>query len=158
MTDAGTADGPPARQPDDFVGCLAGNLRAVTRAVTRAYDDALRPHGLRITQLALLAHLERLQPTTTIDLADAVGAERSGVARDLARLARRHLVDLQWDRDRRARVVTLTGAGADALRACAPTWREMQRSMASLLGPRELAELVAASARTAHLLAHGDRP
>ena len=38
----------------DFVGCLAGNLRAAARVVTRAYDAALRPHGVRITQIAIL--------------------------------------------------------------------------------------------------------
>ena len=53
----------------DFAGCLAGNLRAAARVVTRAYDAALRPHGVRITQVAILTTVRRLQPVTTTRLA-----------------------------------------------------------------------------------------
>ena len=37
----------------DAAPCLCGALRKATRAVTRLYDDALRPSGMRIMQFAV---------------------------------------------------------------------------------------------------------
>ena len=151
---------PTPRRDGDYVGCLAGNLRAATRAVTRFYDDALRPHGLRITQIALLAQLERLQPATSTELAAAVGGERSGVTRDLARLEDRGLVGgSPHPDDQRARHLHLTPAGATALAECAPAWRAAQAAMADLLGPGLVAELVTAAGQvTSQLGRAGSRP
>src|SRR5438477_10738114 len=42
----------PHMLQDDYASCLAGNLRAAARMITREYDTALRPHDLRITQVA----------------------------------------------------------------------------------------------------------
>src|SRR5215510_14791461 len=36
-------------------GCIATRLRLAARVVTKVYDDALRPFGLTVSQLALLA-------------------------------------------------------------------------------------------------------
>ena len=49
--------------------CFAGNIRMINRAVSTFYDNALRPHGIRTSQLALLV---------SIADADAEGADRAG--------------------------------------------------------------------------------
>ncbi|MEO1636528.1 MAG: hypothetical protein AAFS04_15760 [Cyanobacteria bacterium J06631_9] len=35
--------------------CVARRLRQVNRTITRLYDEALRPHGLTVNQLNILA-------------------------------------------------------------------------------------------------------
>lgn len=132
---------------DDFVGCLAGNLRAAARLATRRYDAELRGFGLRITQVAILATVRRHQPLSISTLALELSSERSVVARDIAVLARDGLLQVEIDpNDRRARTVTLTKLGHARLRAVAPAWRQAQVSMRKVLGPN-LSEQALATSR-----------
>ena len=50
--------------------CTCFNLRKATRAVTQAYDDALKPSGLRATQFTLLSVVAGRGPSGMTDLAD----------------------------------------------------------------------------------------
>jgi DNA-binding MarR family transcriptional regulator len=138
---------------DDYVGCIAGNLRAAARVVTREYDAALRPHGLRITQIAILAQLPRLQPVTVSVLAEALAGDRSAVSRDLAILSRTGLVrSAVSTNDQRARQVSLTQAGQLKLEECAAAWRAAQASVRDRLGEADVAELVQLSGRVVDAL------
>jgi DNA-binding MarR family transcriptional regulator len=129
---------------EEFAGCLAGNLRAATRLVTRLYDEALRDSGLRITQVALLVQVRRLEPITVSRLAEVLSSERSAVARDLRILEREGLVDMRVSgSDRRAREVRLTPAGGARLAAAAPGWRHAQAEMSARLGLDDAAALLA---------------
>jgi DNA-binding MarR family transcriptional regulator len=139
---------------DDYVGCLAGHLRAASRVITREYDAELRPHGLRITQVAILARLADLQPTTVTAFADALASERSALARDVAILERAGLVGRVANAgDRRARDLTLTPAGSRKLAECAPAWRAAQARMQERLGGTDVAALIALSDRVVSALA-----
>ena len=142
-----------AAREDDYVRCLAGNLRAASRMITREYDTALRPHGLRITQVAILVQLAQLQPVTVTEFAHAISGERSAVARDLAILERDGLVaSAAKAGDQRSRHLSLTPAGKRRLAACAPAWRAVQDRISELLGARDAAALVALSGRVVSAL------
>jgi DNA-binding MarR family transcriptional regulator len=122
---------------EDFVGCLAGNLRAAARLATRRYDAELRGTGLRITQVAILAQVKRHESLSLSELAAELSSERSVVARDVAVLERDGLVAVGIDPDdRRARSVTLTKAGRAKLRAAAPAWRRAQSDTRAALGQK----------------------
>jgi DNA-binding MarR family transcriptional regulator len=141
------ADSDPGRT-DDYVGCVAGHLRAAARVITREYDTALRPHGLRITQVAILARLADLQPVTLTAFADTLASDRSAVARDIAILERAGLVaSVANTQDKRARDLSLTRAGRTKLAECAPAWRATQARMRERLGDADAAALVALSDR-----------
>lgn len=138
---------------DDFVGCVAGNLRAAARSVTRVYDAALRDTGLRITQIAVLAQIQRLQPLTVTELAAGLSSERSAVARDVAILQRDGLVSavVKAD-DQRARDISLTPEGRRRLAASAPAWHAAQEAMRTALGPVRVDELVTLAKELAETL------
>jgi DNA-binding MarR family transcriptional regulator len=129
---------------DEFVGCLAGNLRAAARTVSRLYDDALHKSGLRITQLAVLAQVRRSEPVTASELASAMSADRSAIARDLKLLEGGGLV---WERsrttDRRAHEYRLTDLGRSRLRQAAPAWRLAQAQARDHIGAEAVDDLVA---------------
>jgi DNA-binding MarR family transcriptional regulator len=133
---------------DEYIGCLAGHLRAATRLITREYDFALRPHGMRITQVAILAQLAHVQPVTVTAFAAGLASDRSAVARDLAILERGGLVVSQADADdQRARRLSLTPAGRRKLAECAPAWRAVQSRMRERVGAADVAELIKLSDR-----------
>lgn len=115
--------------------CLATNARRSARALTRRYDRALAPHGLRITQFAVLvaAGLAREGMTLT-NIADALGLERSSLSRNLQPLERRGLVALGPERQHRARELSLTDAGAALVKEAEKAWAEVQAESEALLG------------------------
>ena len=122
-------------ESEDFVGCLAGNLRAASRLATRRYDASLRENGLRITQVAILAQVRRQDALSISELAAELSSERSVIARDVAVLQRDGLLSVAIDQnDRRARTVSLTKVGRARLRSAGPAWRSAQQQMREALG------------------------
>ena len=88
------------------------NLRRGARLLTQAYDDALRPSGLKITQFTLLAAIERFGHTTLQSLADFMGMDRTTLTRNLALLERDGLVELdRGTEDRREQWIALSPLG-----------------------------------------------
>jgi DNA-binding MarR family transcriptional regulator len=107
-------------------GCACKNLRRSARAVTRLYDETLRPSGLRITQFTLLIAVAIGEPVPITRLADALSLDRTTLGRDLKPLTDRGLVAIRAGDDRRTRVVRLTGQGRDALGRAYPLWQSAQ--------------------------------
>ncbi len=119
---------------DPDLPCACAVLRRASRAVTSAYDAALAPSGLRITQFAVLRTLARLGPLPITRLAVEASLERSTMGRNLNPLERRGLVAIKvGDTDQRERVAHLTAAGERAIDGAMPRWREAQQRVAALI-------------------------
>ncbi|HTO06311.1 MAG TPA: MarR family winged helix-turn-helix transcriptional regulator [Myxococcota bacterium] len=116
--------------------CACHRLRMAARAVTRSYDDALRPVGLRATQMALLTALEAEGALSISALARLAGMDRSTLSRNLAPLEREGLVALGAEGWRRARTLALTAKGRSRLAEAVPLWEQAQRSLRRSLGAR----------------------
>ena len=124
------------------VQCLCATARAAGRELTRRYDAALRPTGLRTTQLSLLSRLEDDGPLTVSRLAARLGLDRTSLTRELAVLAALDLVSIGAGSDRRARVAALTPAGAATLAAAWPHWEAAQAAAFAGLGRERTARLL----------------
>ena len=118
----------------NLAGCVGWNIRRANRAVSRFYDDVLRPSGLRITQFSLLARVMELQPVTINDLAEAVLMDRTTLGRNLKPLEKQGLVRIAPGPDRRTRLVTPTPEGGAALMRTLPLWQKAQAHMRNKLG------------------------
>lgn len=115
--------------------CMATRSRIAARKLSRAYDDALKPVNLRVTQFAVLVAAQSSDGRQTItDLAEFLGLERSGLSRNLDPLERRGLVSLGPEKQHRARHVGITPAGRALLAAAAPLWQAAQDELAARLG------------------------
>ena len=106
--------------------CACRRLRGAARAVTRIYDEALRPTGLRVTQYTLLVAAQLRGGARISELAETLALDRTSVTRELSLLEKRGLVSIRTGDDRRARVVEVTEEGQSALAAGYPRWREAQ--------------------------------
>jgi DNA-binding MarR family transcriptional regulator len=107
--------------------CLCLHLQRAARAVARRFDDALRPAGLTSGQFSLMMSLNRAEPPTLGQIADALAMDRTTLTANLKPLARRGLVRITVDReDRRSRRLALTPKGRTALSAAIPLWRGTQ--------------------------------
>jgi len=128
--------------------CICSTLRRATRAITAAYDAALAPSGLRVTQFAVLRTLARLGPLPVTRLAAETALDRSTMGRNLDPLERRGLVRIEVGQaDHRERVAHLTATGEAAVETALPYWRRAQARVAALVDPsavRVLAEQLGA--------------
>lgn len=122
--------------------CACSTLRRATRAVTAAYDKALEPSGLRITQFSVLRTLARLGPVTVTRLASVTALDRSTMGRNLHPLERQGFVRLEVGAtDQRERVAHLTQAGRSAIEVALPYWRMAQKNIELLVEFSEIAAL-----------------
>lgn len=118
--------------------CICLHTRMAARAVTRAYNAALKPLGLEVTQFSLLAAIARTaeleQPGETgaaisvAELSETLALERTTLVRNLALLERTGLIARQGGDKRRARWV-LTPTGRAKLDAAVPAWEGAQRGL-----------------------------
>jgi DNA-binding MarR family transcriptional regulator len=129
-----------ARQLDAAVAemaenCICAHLRRATRAVTSAYDDALRPLGLRSTQMTLLVALAHFDRVPLNRLGSVLAMDRTTLTRNLGPLERDGLVEVGGDqKDARRKLLRLTPRGRKTLTEATPIWRKAQRKALSKLG------------------------
>ena len=84
---AGTKDNMPAAEL--IAGeCLGVRVRTLNRAVTALYDEALRPHGLRVGQLNLLVAVARMGTARPGDLCRFLRMDKSTLSRDVELMRR----------------------------------------------------------------------
>lgn len=121
--------------------CYCIKLRRATQAVTRLYDEALAPSGLRVTQYSLLRRIQRLSVASIGTLAAETELDRTTLSRNLKPLLDAGLIEEAEGADRRLRPLRISGAGEAALRRAAPLWQEAQERVDRLLGSEE-AELL----------------
>ena len=139
------------REPDvaACLGCLCLASRRASRAITRAFDRQLRPHGIRATQFSILTMLIGYGPTTIGDLAEGLGIERTTLTRNLSVLEDQGWVKIGVGAtDGRSRVATATPKGRKAVSAAMPAWRRAQTAAGDAIGASGLAALHALSGTT----------
>jgi DNA-binding MarR family transcriptional regulator len=114
--------------------CACFDLRKATRAVSRLYDDCLRPLGLNITQYSLLRVIESEPQISISTLGRYMVMDRTSVTRALVPLERDGLVRSDAGSDKRTRMVFLTKKGAKLLAGARPRWDEAQKTFLDLIG------------------------
>ena len=141
----------PTKSGDAFCAvvaheCIANRVRLLNRAVSSMYDEALRPHGLRITQMSILVVASMLGEATPGDLGRILCLEKSTVSRTLDRLRARGWIDVRPGADARSTRVGITAKGSAKLRTVSAAWRRVQRKAQEILGDGAVQALGKASA------------
>jgi len=107
--------------------CLEARRRA--RAITRLYEEKLRPHGLKATQFSILASLKLKGPTPVTELADFLVVERTTMTRGAAVMEKHGWIEPALTNDARVRAWQLTEKGKLKLKEAFPAWKEVQDSL-----------------------------
>lgn len=114
--------------------CAGSNLRAVSRAITQAYDNALAPSGLTISQFNILAVIHNNNPLTINQLAERLQVDATTLTRNLKPLQKQHFVTSTAGEDQRTRYVSLTEAGRQVFAQAFPLWQQMQTRITQQMG------------------------
>ena len=121
--------------------CLAVRLRMINRAVSRIYDRALRPFGLRVSQMNILVAVAQLGPARQQEVCRVLSLERSTLSRDAERMRAKGWLDAAPGEDARTSMLRITPAGKKLLEKAMPAWDEAQQRAAALLGENVAAGL-----------------
>jgi DNA-binding MarR family transcriptional regulator len=118
---------------DAATACACQKVRIAARAVTRAYDQALRPVGLRSTQFTVLVAASVADGIPLNQLATLLGLERTTLTRSLEGIEKEGLIRVE-SVDGRTRKVVLTQPGKDRLDLALPLWNQAQENLRERLG------------------------
>jgi DNA-binding MarR family transcriptional regulator len=113
--------------------CLGYRTRKLARTVTRLYNDQLRPLGLNITEMNLMAAIAAQGSAQPARLGRAMELEKSTLSRNSSRLVDRGWVELRDHPDGPGMLLTLTASGNEMLLHAIPAWKEAQQRARSLV-------------------------
>lgn len=114
--------------------CIAVRLRLLNRVVTNFYDDALRPLGLKVSQLNILIVTARLRLARPAEVCDILRLDTSTLSRNVKPLQAHGWLEVVPDEDARAQPFRLTPQGKRLIEKAVPAWEEAQRRATELLG------------------------
>jgi DNA-binding MarR family transcriptional regulator len=106
--------------------CLALRVRRLGRAVTRLFDEALRPHGLSTAQLNMLVAITRAGPVRPSALGRLLDLEKSTVSRNLERMLARGWIRSTPEREGNGHRLEVEPAGRALLERAFPAWQAAQ--------------------------------
>jgi DNA-binding MarR family transcriptional regulator len=121
--------------------CIAVRLRLLNRVVTNFYDEALRPLGLRISQLNILVVAAKLGLARPGQVCEILQLDVSTLSRNVERMRAHGWLEVVPDKDARAQPFRLTPQGTKLIQKAVPAWEKAQRQAADLLGDEGIALL-----------------
>ncbi|HEY8566841.1 MAG TPA: MarR family winged helix-turn-helix transcriptional regulator [Beijerinckiaceae bacterium] len=105
--------------------CFALHARMTARLLSRAYDAAMRPAGLRLAQFGILGAIGHGATGSETALAERLGLERTTLIRNLKLLAGKGWIE-PVPGEGRGIGHRLTPSGRAALDAAIPLWKAAQ--------------------------------
>ena len=129
--------------PTDVIArnCIAVRLRLLNRVVTNLYDDALRPLGLKVSQMNILVVAAKLGIARHAAVCEILQLDTSTLSRNIERMRARGWLEVVPAEDARTQPFRLTTQGKKLLERAVPAWEEAQGQAAVLLGDEGLALL-----------------
>src|SRR5215213_506038 len=102
--------------------CVAVRLRMLNRVVTTVYDDALRPLGLKVSQMNILVAAAKMGTARPVEVCEYLHLDVSTLSRNVERMKARGWLEVVPDEDGRAQPFRLTAEGNKLLERAAPAW------------------------------------
>src|SRR5436309_11395702 len=88
--------------------CIAVRLRLLNRVVTNLYDDALRPLGLKVSQLNILVVTAKLGLARPAQVCEVLQLDTSTLSRNVERMRARGWLEAVPEQDARTQPFRLT--------------------------------------------------
>ncbi|MFT7686629.1 MAG: DNA-binding MarR family transcriptional regulator [Candidatus Azotimanducaceae bacterium] len=108
--------------------CVSSNLHKAARAITKVYEDAIRPSGIRRSQFTILALLYRLDSVRLSVLSDRLVIDRTTLSRNLKPLQSLGLIIVKPSADdARAKDICLSKNGKLKYKEALKLWSKAQK-------------------------------
>jgi DNA-binding MarR family transcriptional regulator len=107
--------------------CIAVRLRLLNRVVTNLYDDALRPLGLKVSQLNILVVTAKLGLAQPARICDLLQLDTSTLSRNVERMRSKGWLEVVPAEDARTQPFRRTAQGRRLLGRARPGKRHSNR-------------------------------
>ena len=131
---------------------MCASFRRAARALTSFYEEALRPLGLRATQLTILQALSRAGEVSQGRLGEILAMDSTSLTRTLAIIRRRGWIAERRGEDQRERLLRLSRGGAAKLKRVTPVWDGVQARLSGKLGERGWKNLLRLTSQVTELV------
>jgi DNA-binding MarR family transcriptional regulator len=121
--------------------CIAVRLRLLNRVVTNIYDEALRPLGLKASQLNVLVVTAKLGLARPARVCEILQLDASTLSRNVERMRAAGWLEVVPEEDARAQPFRLTKQGKRLIEKAFPAWEQAQRQAEEVLGAEGIALL-----------------
>src|SRR5262245_19954485 len=125
--------------------CIAVRVRLLSLVITNLYDDALRPLGLKTSQLNILIVTAKLGVARPSRVCEILQLDTSTLSRNVERMRAAGWLEVVPEEDARAQPFRLTARGKRLIDKAVPAWKEAQRQATELLGAEGIALLAKAA-------------
>jgi DNA-binding MarR family transcriptional regulator len=131
--------------------CIAVRLRLLNRVITNLYDDALRPVGLKVSQLKILVAVAKLGLARPAVVCEILQLDTSTLSRNVERMRANGWLEAVPEKDARMQPLRLTSQGKKLLERAVPAWEEAQQRAEELLGGKAVSLLNKAAKKLGRL-------
>jgi DNA-binding MarR family transcriptional regulator len=114
--------------------CIAVRVRLINRVISALYDDALRPYGLRISQVNILAAVAHRGETRPAEVSRILRIEKSTLSRDVELMKRNGWLESEPPTGGRNQTIRVSPEGLKLLGRVQPSWEEAQAEAKLLIG------------------------
>lgn len=124
------------------IPCYAFTVRHASRHLSQFYERLIGGSGIHGQQFTVLAIINKKGPLTMIELAGELALDRTTLTRSLSPLERDGYISItNGEKDRRIKVIAITGHGRDKLEKALEMWRKAQAEFESRFGVERAARL-----------------
>ena len=121
--------------------CIGVRVRMLNRVVTRVYDDLLRPHGVRFSQMNILTVVALRGPIQPVEIGNILALEKSTLSRNVRLMEENGWIESLPTESGNGQLLQLTTAGRSLYRKAAAAWRNAQSKLHELLGTQTTATI-----------------
>jgi DNA-binding MarR family transcriptional regulator len=114
--------------------CLSVRLRLLNRRVGIIYDEALRPHGIKASQLNILVAVSAFGRVTSQQLCRMLHMDTSTFSRALARLKKQQWLQIEPSGEGKILKIEVTKDGFKKIEQIYPDWQRAQTEALEALG------------------------
>lgn len=122
--------------------CLSVRLRLINRIIGGIYDKALKPHGIKSTQLAVLAAVSAFDTSTSKQLSHLLHMDTSTFSRTLGILKKNQWLHAEPSGEGKILNIEITTEGLKKLEAAYPDWQKAQEKAIEVLGESTAEKIV----------------
>ncbi len=121
--------------------CIAVRVRLLNRVITKIYDDAFRPYGLKVSQVNILVATWKLGLANPQKVCHILQLDPSTLSRNVERMRAKGWLEVVPGDDAREQPFRITAHGKALLLRANPAWEKAQTKAGNLLGKEGIALL-----------------
>ena len=129
------------------LNCYSVRLRLLNRVVGTIFDEALRPHEIRASQLNILVAVAAYGPVTSQQLCRVLHMDASTFSRAISRLKAKLWLEIKPSGEGKVLLIRAGSQGLEKIKCVYPDWQEAQAKVASVLGESTVEKINAAGDR-----------